>query len=128
MYDSKYSLDRVGLVSRVHMVHDLRRKELHSVGLGPINDLFSYFLVIIGESIHNRIIENSANKQPSKDYLLLGYIPSTKIYWELNNTSHVKGKGSIAKQNCVGSFQGPEGKIYRKEKSSLCCLPCQLDL
>ena len=25
----------------------------------------------------------------------------------INNISHGKGKGSIAKQNCVGSFQGP---------------------
>ena len=28
----------------------------------------------------------------------------------------------------MGSFKGPEGKCYWKEKSSLCHLPCQLDL
>ena len=41
---------------------------------------------------------------------------------------HVKDKVSTAKQTCPGSFLGPEGKMIWKEKSSLGCLPCQLDL
>ena len=63
-------------------------------------------------------------------------INTPQVYTKINtershkiiNISHAKGKASTAKQTCLGSFQGPEGKNYWKEKSSLGRLPCQLVL